>query len=181
MASARARTRAALPVLAALAVLLAVGPIGLVLSDKPRARASAATVSMGDIARQAGCDLREFDRDPRSNPPVSGRVDERSFAADGSYVGRAAPSAPAAVHALLHGRVVIQYRPGLAAAQVGRLDRLVRRDPSSVLLFANQTGMAQPVAATAYLTVMTCPRVDAGTLAALRAFRARRSNFGQGF
>lgn len=49
------------------------------------------------------------------------------------------------------------------------------------LLIANRTGMPQPVAATAYLTLMTCPRVDARTVGALRAFRARRGNFGQDF
>jgi hypothetical protein len=41
--------------------------------------------------------------------------------------------------------------------------------------------MRQPVAAAAYLTLMTCRRVDARTLRALRAFRARRGDFGQGF
>jgi hypothetical protein len=77
--------------------------------------------------------------------------------------------------------VVLQYRPQLEPAQIARLDRLVRADPAGALLFANRTAMPEPVAATAYLTLMTCPRVDAGTLRALRAFRARRSNFGQGF
>jgi hypothetical protein len=41
--------------------------------------------------------------------------------------------------------------------------------------------MPQPIAATVYLTLMTCPRVDAKTLAALRAFRERRSAFQQRF
>jgi hypothetical protein len=57
----------------------------------------------------------------------------------------------------------------------------VRRSPSRTLLFVNDTHMRAPVAATAYLTLMTCPRVDAATIRALRAFRARRSGFGQGF
>ena len=51
----------------------------------------------------------------------------------------------------------------------------------AVLLFENQTSMPGPVAATAYLSLMTCPRVDAGTLRALEAFRDRRRAFGQGF
>jgi hypothetical protein len=41
--------------------------------------------------------------------------------------------------------------------------------------------MTHPVAATAYLNLMTCSRVDRRTLAALRAFRDRRANFGQSF
>jgi Protein of unknown function (DUF3105) len=171
---------AVLPVLCALVALVAVAPVGLALSDD-RSRPTPAEASLRDVARQAECRLSEYDHDPRSNPPVSGRVDERITAHDGSYVARRAPSALAATHALLHGRVIVQYRPDLPAAEVRRLDRLVRRDPAGALLFANRTGMPEPVAATAYLTLMTCPRVDAATIGALRAFRARRGNFGQGF
>jgi Protein of unknown function (DUF3105) len=172
--------RAIWPVLCALIVLLAVGPVGMALSNRRPARpAASAPVSLNEIARRAGCELTEFDSDPRSNPPVSGRVDERVFAHDGSYVGRRAPSTLAATHALLHGRVVVQYRPDLPATEIGRLDRLVRHDPAGALLFENRTGMPHPVAAAAYLTLMTCPRVDARTLVALGAFRARRANFGQ--
>jgi hypothetical protein len=37
------------------------------------------------------------------------------------------------------------------------------------------------VAAAAYLTLMTCRRVDSRSIGAMRAFRARRGSFGQGF
>jgi hypothetical protein len=50
-----------------------------------------------------------------------------------------------------------------------------------VLLFANQTGMRVPVAATSYLSVMTCDRVDERTLHALRVYRDGRRGFGQAF
>jgi Protein of unknown function (DUF3105) len=168
-------------VLVALALLLAAGPIGLALSHPNRVSARAPTRTLDELARDAGCRLTEYGTDPNSNPPVSGRVDERVYATDGSYVGRRPPTKLASVHALLHGRIVLQYRPELPAAQVRTLDRLVRRTPSRTLLFANTTGMRAPVAATAYLTLMTCPRVDAATLRALRAFRTRRVGFGQGF
>jgi hypothetical protein len=177
----RAEGRSVLPVLGALIALLGVGPIGLAVSNDTAPRAAAATASLGEIARGAGCRLTEYARDPHSNPPVSGRVDERVSAADGSYVGRQAPSALAAAHALLHGRVVLQYRPRLPAEQIARLDRLVEREPAGALLFVNHSGMPHSVAATAYLTLMTCPRVDDATIVALRAFRSRRGNFGQGF
>jgi hypothetical protein len=173
--------RALWPVLCALVALLGVAPVGVALSDDAGSPAPRMTASLAEVARRGGCELSEFETDPRSNPPVSGRVDERVFARDGSYVGRRAPSELAATHALLHGRVVVQYRPGLADGQIARLERHVRRDPAGVLLFENRTGMRQAVAATAYLTLMTCPRVDARALDALLAFRARRSNFGQGF
>jgi hypothetical protein len=175
------RLRPPAAVLAVLALLLVAGPTGLAMSHPNHAPAKAPTRPLDAIARDAGCRLVEYDSDPRTNPPVSGRVDERISARDGSYVGRRAPSRLAGVHALLHGRVVVQYRPDLPAAQVASLDRLVRRTPARTLLFANDSGMRAPVAATSYLTLMTCPRVDAKTLGALRAFRARRVGFGQGF
>lgn len=175
------RDRGLGPALCVLLVLLAVLPVGVALSHEDPRPATRAAASLAEVIRRAGCELSEFDSDPHSNPPVSGRVDERVSAPDGSYVGRRAPLELAATHALLHGRVVVQYRRQVPARQIALLDRLVRRDPDGVLLFENRTGMAQPVAATAYLTLMTCPRVDARTLAALRVFRARRGNFGQGF
>jgi hypothetical protein len=100
---------------------------------------------------------------------------------DGSYIGRATPTVEATTHSLLHGRVLIQYRPGLPEAEVHALDQLVKDDPDRVVGFANQTSMAAPVAATAYLSLLTCPRVTAGTLHALRVFRDRRRGFGSAF
>jgi hypothetical protein len=41
--------------------------------------------------------------------------------------------------------------------------------------------MTSPVAATAYLSLLTCPRIDAASLRALRAFRDRRRGFGNAF
>jgi Protein of unknown function (DUF3105) len=179
--SSRALGRAPLPVVCVLGLLLSAGPVGVALSDHTTRSAVSQAASLGDVVRRAGCRLSEFDGDPHSNPPVSGRVDERVIAHDGSYVGRTAPAPLAAMHALLHGRVVLQYRPQLPASQIHRLDRLVRGDPTGALLFENQTDMPQPVAATAYLALMTCPRVDATTIGAVSAFRARRGNFGQDF
>jgi uncharacterized protein YecE (DUF72 family) len=159
---------------------VAAAPVGLALSTGKAAH-KAGALSLGDVARHAGCLLSEFDADPHSNPPVSGRVDERVTAGDGSYVGRRPPSALASIHALLHGRVLVQYQRRLPAVELEALDEQIRDDPDHVLLFANTTAMAQPIAAAAYLTLMTCPRVDVRTLGALRAFRERRSAFQQAF
>jgi hypothetical protein len=41
--------------------------------------------------------------------------------------------------------------------------------------------MKAPVAATAYLSLLTCPRVNASTLQVLRVFRDRRRGFGSAF
>jgi hypothetical protein len=162
------------------AALAAPVPVGLALSGGQEHAPSRAE-TLADVAAGAGCRLTELDRARTTNPPVTGPVDERVTAGDGSYVGRPSPSVLASTHALLHGRVLVQFRPDLPAAQVEALDRVVRRAPEQVLLFANRTNMPEPVAATAYLTLMTCPRVDAGTLRALRAFRDRRKGFGQAF
>jgi hypothetical protein len=170
--------KTALTVLGA-AALAAPVPLGLALS---RATPPPPTAdSLGDVAERAGCRLKELDVARTTNPPVTGPVDERITAADGSYAWRTPPSLLASTHALLHGRVLVQFAPELPHRQVAALDRLVRRDPDRVLLFENRTGMPEPVAATAYLTLMTCPRVDRATLGALRTFRDRRRGFGLGF
>jgi Protein of unknown function (DUF3105) len=106
---------------------------------------------------------------------------EQAIAIDGSYIGRRPPSIDATTHSLLHGRVLIQYRPGLPASQVRALDQLVKGDPDRVVGFANQTHMTSPVAATAYLSLLTCRGVNARTLYALRVFRDRRRGFGNAF
>jgi hypothetical protein len=172
--------RIPLPALVLLASLLAAAPLGLAVS-RDRTPAARPANTLGDVARKAGCRLREYDDDHVTNPPVSGRLTERVLATDGSHIGRDTPSLDATTHALLHGRVLIQYRPGLSAPEVRALDRLVSDDPDRVVGFANQTGMTSPVAATAYLSLLTCPGVTPGTLQALRVFRDRRRGFGNAF
>jgi uncharacterized protein DUF3105 len=173
--------RLPVPALLILGALLAPAPVGLALShdtpEAPRARDT-----LADVARKAGCRLREYD-DGRvsTNPPVTGRMVERAVTTDGSHIGNKPPSLAATTHALLHGRVLIQYRPGLPRPEVLRLDGLVNEDPDGVVGFANQTGMTSPVAATAYLNLLTCPGVTARTLHALRVFRDRRRAFGNAF
>ena len=172
--------RVPLPPLVVLALLLAGGGAEFALSGD-RGEPVRSGHTMGDVARAAGCRLQEFDEARDTNPPVTGRRVERAIALDGSYIGRATPSVDATMHALLHGRVLIQYLPGLADPDVRALDRLVEEDPDGVVGFANQTGMTAPVAATAYLSLLTCPRVSAGTLHAVRVFRDRRRDFGNAF
>jgi hypothetical protein len=172
--------RVPLGALAVLALFLAAGPIGLALShDRPRPNRPGHT--LGDLARAAGCRLQEYESGRVTNPPITGRLVEQAIATDGSYIGRSTPSVDATTHSLLHGRVLIQYRPGLARRDVRALDQLVNGDTDRVLGFANQTGMKAPVAATAYLSLLTCPRVNVSTLHVLRVFRDRRRGFGSAF
>jgi hypothetical protein len=172
--------RVPLGALAVLALFLAAGPIGLAVShDRPRPTRSGHT--LGDLARKAGCRLHEYESGRVTNPPITGRLMEQAIATDGSHIGRRTPSLDATTHSLLHGRVLIQYRPGIPEAWVRALDQLVKGDPDRVLGFANQTGMKAPVAATAYLSLLTCPRVNASILQVLRVFRDRRRGFGSAF
>jgi hypothetical protein len=175
------RTRVPVPALVVLALLLLLGPVAFAVgSDRDQPPAPAGP-PLAQIARAAGCDLTEFQDGMKTNPPVTGHFVERARFADGSYAARRPPSPDAAMHALLHGRVLFQYRPGTDSATVRALDALTRQDTHRVLLFENQTGMAAPVAATAYLSLMTCPRVDRNVLRALAAFRERRRGFRQDF
>ena len=175
----RAWRRIPLPVLAVVALLLAAGPVGLALSrDESQARPGD---TLADVAHASGCRLLEYESARVTNPPVTGRRVERAVAVDGSYIGRPTPSINSTTHSLLHGRVLIQYRPGLPEPEVRTLDRLVRHDPDRVVGFENHTGMTVPVAATAYLSRLTCPRVNPATLHALRVFRDRRRGFGNAF
>jgi hypothetical protein len=166
--------------LVALALLLPIGPAALLLRGHD-APASPPANQLSEIAQDAGCRLTEFRDGMDTNPPVNGRFVERIRTADGSYAGERPPRLLATTHALFHGRVLLQYRPDLPEAELGALDRFVRSDTDRVLLFENQTRMSARVAATAYLSVMTCPGVDRRTLHALAAFRTRREGFGQGF
>jgi hypothetical protein len=177
----RAWRRVPLPVLVVSALLFAAGPIGLVLSRADSRATRPEGNGLGDVARKSGCRLHEYESSRVTNPPVTGRLVERAVAADGSHIGKRTPSVDATTHSLLHGRVLIQYQPGLSGSEVRALDRFVKDDPYAVLGFANQTSMTAPVAATAYLSLLTCPRVDATTLHALAVFRDRRRDFGNAF
>ena len=129
-----------LPAVGALVALLVAAPVGLALSPgKTPARADG---SLTAIARAAGCRLSEFTSDPHSNPAVSGRVDEWINFRDGSYVGQRSPRRRAAMHAMFHGRVLIQYRPDLPAGQIARLDRTCARGAATSC--CSPTGPAWP-------------------------------------
>jgi hypothetical protein len=178
---AHARSRMPVPAVVLVLVVLALGPVAFATGGRDAAPPAPGGPPLAQIARDAGCRLTELEEGATTNPPVTGTNVERARFTDGSYAGRRPPSVDASVHALLHGRVLLQYRPGLADDDVRKLDRLTRQDADQVLLFENQTGMTAAVAATAYLTVMTCPRVDDDVLRALDAFRSRRRAFGQAF
>lgn len=176
------------PPLGAVATLLAVltlGPAGVVAfgraPDRPRPHPRH-DARLAALARAAGCRLTDYDELRPTNPTTGGVVANERVrpAAMRSYVGRRSPGRRPALHALMHGAVLVQFRPGLPADQVARLATLARVPSERTLVYANTTGMRPRVAATAYLSMLTCPRADVSALRVLQTFRDRRRDYGQG-
>jgi hypothetical protein len=107
-----------------------------------------------------------------TNPPTNG-PHAFDWTQDGQYAGQPAPPTPKVVHAQEHGRVVIQYRPGLPRRQLAQLVALYEESPRHVLLVENATNMPCDVAATAWGRGVLCPKLNDRSFDALRAFRDR--------
>ncbi|MDQ6805742.1 MAG: DUF3105 domain-containing protein, partial [Actinomycetota bacterium] len=86
------------------------------------------------------------------------------------------------LHAMEHGRVEYQYRPGLAGADVKELETLFNEAEGLwtagqlLLLFPNTTGMPYDVAATAWGHVLGCKTFNPRVFDALRDFRMTYTN-----
>jgi hypothetical protein len=167
--------------LIALLLVVVAGPIGLAVMPRHHAAPQRARdLTLTAIAARSGCRLKEYDTLERTNPSTGGPIsNERFIARDGSYVGRRPPGDRATQHALMHGRVLVRYRPDLPPGQLAALDRFTREDSAQLVTFEDTTGLRPPIVVTAYLTMMTCPGVTPRTLTALRAFHDRRRDFGQ--
>src|SRR5207244_791042 len=102
----------------------------------------------------------------KTNPPSYG-PHYPVPAHDADYVGQAVPPIGYLVHALEHGRIEYQYRPGLPKADVDQLRALYNSSdkPYSgnqyLLLFQNPTGMPYDVAAVAWDHVLGCRNFSA--------------------
>ena len=107
-----------------------------------------------------------------TNPPTNG-PHAFTWTQDGNYAGQAPPPTGQVVHAQEHGRVVIQYRPGIAREKLEQLVALYEEDPQHVLLVENATGMRCEVAATAWGQGVLCETLTDRSFDALRAFRDR--------
>ncbi len=173
---------------AALVVVAVV--IGVVLSggssdETPEAAAASIpapkVMNLAEATAAAGVKLRTFKDSGTGehttdsvkypmNPPTNGAHDP-VWAADGNYAGRTTPEIEQLVHSLEHGRVQIQYRPGLPAAQVAQLEALFDEAPQHMQLFENATGMQGDVAVTAWTHSITFPALTDAAFDAIRAFR----------
>jgi hypothetical protein len=170
---------AALLVLVAVAVLTATGG----RDEQPES-------GRGDpkaAALRAGCRLTRHPEEGAShttepvrytsNPPTSGDHAPEP-ALDGLFEPGREPRPEQLVHALEHGRVIIQYRPGTSPDRRAALEALfaepVKGSPAyHTILMQNNTEMQSAVAATSWTRSVTCRSASQESIAAIRAFRER--------
>jgi hypothetical protein len=142
-------------------------------------------INLQTAAAAAGCTLSNLPSEGRdhvtgsvtyhTNPPSSGPHDPVP-AHDGIYGPGATPAKERLVHALEHGRVEVQYKPGTPTGVIGQLQSLVdefavRDSDPRVLLFENTTAMPFAIAAVAWAHILGCPSYRPAALDAVRQFR----------
>jgi hypothetical protein len=103
---------------------------------------------------------------------------------DGEYKPANTPATEYLVHALEHGRIEYEYRPGLAADDVKTLEALVQETEGSfsagqlMVMFQNPTNMPYDVAAVAWGHILGCRTYNPGVVDAFRDFRLAYTNKG---
>jgi Protein of unknown function (DUF3105) len=144
------------------------------LRTLPAAAKAAGCTVQNPPDQGAAHEQREFtEADYNSNPPTSG-PHFPTWYEDGVYAPGTTPELGRLVHALEHGRIEIQYKPGTPPGTVSRLEQLADQMDSGyhILLFENATKMPYAVAATAWGHLLGCPRFNDRVFDALRAFRS---------
>lgn len=148
--------------------------------------------SLTRMAKDAGCVVKVFASEGfehttepvvyRTNPPTSGMHDPVP-AADGAYARGQEPRSEQVVHALEHGRIVLQHRDGVSRARLRSLfdERLNGERRYHQLLLRNTTNMPYAIAATAWRRLAGCKRNDARSVRVLREFRRRYVDKGPEF
>lgn len=151
-------------------------------------RTAAEAPSDGEVAdldaaaEAAGCELLREQKDEgsthipeseeqpdyQSNPATSGDHSETPLA-DGAFDATASPLNY--IHALEHGRIIVQYSSELPEADQRQLLGLYDEDPAGMIIFPNDD-MPYLVAAVAWRQTLGCDTYEgAATLDAIRAFR----------
>jgi hypothetical protein len=112
----------------------------------------------------------------KTNPPSYGDH-YPAPASDGVYQPKDTPQIGFLVHAMEHGRVEYQYRPGVPQAVKDQLLALFNEGDGSfapkqyLLVFQNPTNMPYDVAVTAWGHVLGCKTWNPGVIDAIRDFR----------
>jgi uncharacterized protein DUF3105 len=138
------------------------------------------TSNLVRAATAAGCKLsnppiegRTHTTEPvkyKTNPPTSGNHDPQP-ASDGEY-GKD-PGTMHLVHALEHGRIIIQWAPSLPKRRIAQLRGLFDEDPYHLILTPNATKMPYQVAITAWGHLAGCKRFKNEAFDVFRAFKTR--------
>jgi hypothetical protein len=179
---------AAIAVVAVLAIASGGSDSGPGGSDAATAAIPAERISnLSEAVRASGCTMKTFPIEGRghttatvkykTNPPTSGDHDPTP-AEDGIYDQGNPPDVEQSVHALEHGRIDIQYKPGTPKLRIDQLSALFEEKVQGIagyktLVFENQTDMTFAVAATAWTKSLTCPSWNDKVFDAIRAFRTR--------
>lgn len=140
-------------------------------------------------AQTSGCVYRSFpdegqdhvtepltEADFKTNPPTSGGHNPTP-APDGVYVAGNEPAIENWVHTLEHGRILLQYRPGIDRSVVTQLTTLFNEDVAGSggayhsVLMRNNSKMPFQVAAVAWRHYMACREFTPETIVAMRTFR----------
>jgi hypothetical protein len=135
-------------------------------------------------AKAAGCVVKSFPLEGRdhttakvkylTNPPTSGNHNPNP-AEDGFYPNGAPPK-ERNVHALEHGRVEIQYKPGTPKNVTDILEAIFNeplkgKSGYHQLLFENNTGMTWQVAVASWQHYLGCTTWNPKVIDAIRAYR----------
>jgi hypothetical protein len=135
-------------------------------------------------AQAAGCVVKSFPLEGRehttakvtyhTNPPTSGNHNPDP-SQDGFYPNGAPPK-ERNVHALEHGRIEIQWKPGSPKKVIDTLvaifnEPLKGKAGYHELLFENNTGMPFQVAAASWQHYLGCPKWNANVIDAIRDYR----------
>ncbi len=190
-AAAEAKRKRMLQIVGGVVVAAAV-VVGLVLAlagggedDRP------ADSAVASAARAAGCTYKRFPEEgnahvaePRTkanyktNPPTSGDHNPTP-APDGEYQSGNEPALENWVHTLEHGRILLQYKPGIPPAGFTAMQTLYKEpvldsDASyHMVLMRNNTQMPFQAAAVAWRGYVGCNAVTPAALEAMRVFRDR--------
>lgn len=108
----------------------------------------------------------------QTKPPTSGPHSPR-IVAPGVYRDEIPPELQ--VHALEHGHVIVQYRPGLSQSDVDILERIGRAHPRDVIV-APYFGIDSGVALTGWQRLQLLPGVDEKAIERFVATVAGRYN-----
>lgn len=165
-------------------LMFGVVPEGVEVDDREgSAPGEPANLTLDEAAEQAGCEVRrdledegnahlgpnDDPPDYETNPPTSGDHLPDPLA-DGAFASK--PPELNSVHALEHGRIMIQYSPELAEDAQLELKGLFDDDRAGMILFPNGD-MPWEVAATAWTQKLGCESYEGeATIEALRAFTA---------